>query len=58
MAADWFDGADVAAHECGDEAETQSEESSEAYALPGKTGDGGFTDATAGQVAALGDGRS
>ena len=58
-AADWFDGAGVAAHECGDEAETQKgEESGEDRALPGETGDGGFTDAAAGQGAALGDGRS
>ena len=58
-AADWFDGAGVAAHECGDEAEAQKgEESGEDRALPGETGDGGFTDAAAGQGAALGDGRS
>jgi hypothetical protein len=48
----------VAAHECGDEAETQSEEAGEDCALPGKAGDGHFTDATPGQGAALGDGRS
>ena len=58
-AADWFDGADAAAHECGDEAETQKgEEAGEGQALPGKAGDGDFTDAATGQGAALGAGRS
>ena len=58
-AADWFDGANAAAHECGDEAETQKgEEAGKCRALPGETGDGGFTDAAAGQGAALGVGRS
>lgn len=43
----------------GDEAETQKgEEAGEGHALPGETGDGGFTDASPGQGAALGDGRS
>ena len=58
-AADWFDGADAAAHECGDEAETQKgEEAGECRALPGETGDGDFADASRGQGAALGVGRS
>ena len=58
-AADWFDGADAAAHECGDEAETQKgEEAGEGHALPGKAGDGDFTDAALGQGSALGVGRS
>ena len=58
-AADWFDGAGVAAHECGDEAETQKgEEAGECRALPGKAGDGDFTDAALGQGSALGVGRS
>ena len=58
-AADWFDGADAAAHECGDEAETQKgKEAGEGRALPGETGDCDFTDAAAGQGAALGAGRS
>ena len=58
-AADWFDGAGVAAHDCGDETETQEGgETGEARALPGETGDGGFTDASQGQGAAVGDGRS
>ncbi len=58
-AGDWFDGANAAAHECGDEAETQKgEEAGECRALPGETGDGGFTDASRGQGAALGVGRS
>ncbi len=58
-AADWFDGAGAAAHECGDEAETQKgEKGGEARALSGKAGDGGFADTTPGQGAALGVGRS
>ena len=58
-AADWFDGAGVAAHECGDETETQKgEEIGEARTLRGKAGDGGFTDAAPRQGAALGLGRS
>lgn len=58
-AADWFDGADAAAYEWGDEAETQKgEEAGEGRALPGETGDGDFTDASRGQGAALGVGRS
>ena len=53
-AADWFDGANAAAHECGDEAETQKGvEAGEGRALPGETGDGDFTDASRGQGAAL-----
>lgn len=56
---DWFDGADAAAHEWGDEAETQKgEEAGEGHALPGKAGDGDFTDASLGQGSALGAGRS
>jgi len=49
----------VAAHEWGDEAETQKgEEAGEGHALPGKAGGGGFADTSPGQSAALGAGRS